>query len=307
MKDSQKQISGIGTKSINLSFEAFSWTEQGPRDEQQDAAQFFEQGGRLLALVCDGAGGHRGGSDASKVAVETARGVFEKTKGFFDDPKTTLEQICVEADQKIRNLGESPKFSPKSTIAMLYIEGQTAHWVHIGDSRLYRLCAGRIKERTRDHSMVQILFEQGEVSEENMGTHPDQGRLLRALGGGEDCKISYGSSPLSDRDGFLLCSDGFWERTRSMEIEDFFKRKPSAGNLQSMVMEAVRRNGPKGDNTTALAVVLGKPKPRRLFEILLIICALLTGTIAAFVFFPFARDVIGIPKFLLEFFGVQGL
>ena len=307
MKDSPKQISRIGTKSINLSCEAFSWTEQGPRDEQQDAAQFFEQGGSLLALVCDGAGGHRGGSDASKVAVVTARGVFEKANGFFDDPKTTFEQICVEADQRIRNLGETPKFSPKSTIVMLYLNGKTAHWVHMGDSRLYRVRAGRIQERTRDHSMVQILFEQGEVSEDNMGTHPDQGRLLRALGGGEDCKISYGSAPLSNGDGFLLCSDGFWERTRSIEIEDFFKRKPTAGNLQSMVMEAVRRNGPKGDNATALAVVLGEPEPRRLFEILFIICALLTGTIAAFVFFPFARDVIAIPKLLLDFFRVLGL
>ena len=74
-----------------------------------------------------------------------------------------------------------------------------------------------------------------------------------------------------------------------------------------MVMEAVRRNGPKGDNATALAVVLGEPEPRRLFEILFIICALLTGTIAAFVFFPFARDVIAIPKLLLDFFRVLGL
>ena len=110
MKGRPKQISEIRTKSLNPRYEAFLSMEQGPWAEQQDEAQFFEQGARLLALVCDGAGGHRGGSDASKVAVETARGVFEKTKGFFDDPKTTLEQSCAEADQKIRNLGEPPKF-----------------------------------------------------------------------------------------------------------------------------------------------------------------------------------------------------
>lgn len=282
-------------------------SEKGPREEQQDSAHFFERGGSMLAVVCDGAGGHRGGSDASNVTVERARAIFEEAKGIFDNPKIALERICFEADKKIKQLGESPKLSPKSTIVILYTDGRVAHWAHVGDSRLYWIRNGKIAERTRDHSMVQILFEQGEVLEDEMGTHADQGRLLRALGSSEDLKVTYAKADVLRGDGFLLCSDGFWERTRSMEIEDFFKRKPSAGNLQSMVMEAVRRNGPKGDNTTALAVVLGEPEPRRLFEILLIICALLTGTIAAFVFFPFARDVIGIPKFLLEFFGVQGL
>jgi serine/threonine protein phosphatase PrpC len=290
-----------------MRFKASVASEKGPREEQQDSAQFFEQGGSLLALVCDGAGGHRGGSDASKVAVETARGVFEETNGFFDDPKKILEQICVEADQRIRKLGESPKFSPKSAIAMIYINKKNAYWVHVGDSRVYRIRAGRIEERTRDHSMVQILFEQGEVSEDEMGNHPDQGRLLRALGSGEDLKVSHGVFSILDGDAFLLCSDGFWERIKSHEIEEFFKRKPTEEKLQAMVKEAVRRNGPNGDNTTAVVVVGGDSGQWRLFDILLIICALLTGTIAAFVFFPFVRDVIGIPKFLLDFFGAQGL
>jgi len=55
---------------LTMRFKASVASEKGPREEQQDSAQFFEQGGSLLALVCDGAGGHRGGSDASKVAVE---------------------------------------------------------------------------------------------------------------------------------------------------------------------------------------------------------------------------------------------
>ena len=290
-----------------MKYKAYLASEKGPREAQQDAVGVFERNGRLLAVLCDGAGGHRGGSDASLIAVETARIVFEEANGFFDDPKTILDQICVEADQRIRNLGESPKLSPKSTIVMLYINGKTAHWVHMGDSRLYRLRAGRIEERTRDHSIVQILFEQGEVSEDEMGIHPDQGRLLRALGSGENFKVTSGKSDVFKGDGFFLCSDGFWEQTKSMEIEDFFKRKPRAGNLQSLVKEAVRRNGPKGDNTTALAVELGDPGQRRLFEILFIICALLTGTIAAFVFFPFVRNVVAIPRLLLDFFRVQGL
>jgi serine/threonine protein phosphatase PrpC len=286
-------------------FKIFLASEKGARAEQQDAAQVFERAGKLLAVVCDGAGGHRGGSDASNVAMETARAIFGEANGIFDNPKIALERICFEADKKIKQLGESPKLSPKSTIVILYTDGRVAHWAHVGDSRLYWIRNGKIAERTRDHSMVQILFEQGEVMEDEMGTHADQGRLLRALGSSEELKVTHAKADVIRGDGFLLCSDGFWERMKSQEIEAFFQQKPTADKLQAMVEEAVRRNGPKGDNTTAIAVAGGDSRQWRLFDILLIICALLTGSIAAFIFFPFVRDVASLPKLILDFFEVH--
>lgn len=276
----------------------FLCMEQGPREEQQDSAAVFERNGCLLAVVCDGAGGHRGGQEASRAAVETAKLAFEKSDGVFREPRKSLEEICSEADRKIRALGESPKLAPKSTIAMVYVAGGGANWVHLGDSRIYRLQAGRIKERSRDHSMVQILFEKGEVPEEEMGVHPDQGRLLRALGAGEDCKATHGSAPVKEGDGFLICTDGFWERTKAWEIEDFFRQGPNAGELEKMVKEAVLRNGPKGDNTTALAVLVGRQGRNLLLETLLAVCALLSGCIAGLAVFPFVRDVLGLPELL---------
>jgi serine/threonine protein phosphatase PrpC len=297
-KDQQKSP-GIGIRSLTTAFQAYLAIEQGQRDEQQDSADFFERDGRCLAMVCDGAGGHRGGHKASLTAVETARIAFENANGIFDDPRAMLEEICREADQKIRQLGESPKLSPKSTIAMVYIAGKTAHWVHVGDTRIYRLRAGRIEERTRDHSVVQILFEQGEVAEDDMGTHPDQGRLLRALGSGEDLKVTHGSADVVGGDGFLICSDGFWERTKAAEIEGFFKAKASEATLQAIVLEAVRRNGPKGDNTTALAIIArSAPKPNSLLRILLALFGFLTGAIAGTAAFLWLQDSTDFLKFL---------
>jgi serine/threonine protein phosphatase PrpC len=298
MSEVLKEASQSDIKSCSTAFRAYLAIEQGPRDEQQDAAGFFERNRCLLAVVCDGAGGHRGGREASQMAVETARIAFEKADGIFEDPRAALEEICREADRKIRQLGESPKLSPKSTIAMVYLDGKTAHGVHVGDSRVYRLRAGRIQERTRDHSMVQILFEQGEVSEDDMGTHPDQGRLLRALGSGEDLKVSHWVGRLAIGDAFLLCTDGFWERTKSKEIEEFFQRKPTAENLKLMVGEAVRRNGPRGDNTTALAILFGGSKRNRLLEILLIFCGFLTGAVAGAGFFIWMGDSLDLSKIL---------
>ena len=243
------------------------------------------RGDRLLAVVCDGAGGHRGGSRASKLAVQTACESFEKVEGKFEDPKSALLEICRTAHEEILKLGETPKLAPRSTIAALYLDGQKAHLVHMGDSRIYRLRSGKIIERTRDHTMVQILLEQGEVKEAEMGTHPDQGRLLRALGSDEELRPSYGSAELAENDAFLLCSDGFWERSRPGEIEKLFQAGPTPTRLDSIVGRAIERNGPKGDNVTAVAVFSGGARacpvpcflrwPLLVVLILAIVCLLL--------------------------------
>ncbi len=99
-----------------------------------------------------------------------------------------------------------------------------------------------------------LHLEKGEVKETEMGEHPDQGRLLRALGSDEELRPTYGSAELAENDAFLLCSDGFWERTRPGEIEKLFQAEPTQARLEGVVHRAIERNGPKGDNVTSLAV-----------------------------------------------------
>lgn len=239
---------------LDVQFATITSSNKGPREEQQDAAGVVSQGERVLAVVCDGAGGHRGGSIASKLAVQTACEAFDKAGRKFEDPKAALLEICRTAHEAILKLGETPKLAPRSTIAVLYLDGGKAHTVHLGDSRIYRLRSGKFIERTRDHTMVQILLEQGEVKEAEMGTHPDQGRLLRALGSEEELRPTYGNADLTGNDEFLLCSDGFWERTLTEDIEKLFKSAPTQTQMEAFVQRAVKNNGPKGDNVTALAV-----------------------------------------------------
>jgi serine/threonine protein phosphatase PrpC len=81
------------------------------------------------------------------------------------------------------------------TVAVaLLVQGTRADWVHAGDCRLYHFRAGKLLTRTRDDSVVQVLFENGEITEEEMGTHEDQNRLLQAIGGGEPPKPRHGSA-----------------------------------------------------------------------------------------------------------------
>jgi len=272
---------------LDVQFATITSSNKGPREEQQDAAGVVSQGERVLAVVCDGAGGHRGGSLASKLAVQTACEAFDKAGRKFEDPKAALLEICRTAHEAILKLGETPKLAPRSTIAVLYLDGGKAHTVHLGDSRIYRLRSGKFIERTRDHTMVQILLEQGEVKETEMGTHPDQGRLLRALGSDEELRPTYGVADVTENEAFLLCSDGLWERTPTEEIEKLFKSAPTQIRLDALVQRAIKNNGPKGDNVTALAVFSGEAKecpPPFKYRLPLLLLLLLVVTLAAIFF-----------------------
>ncbi len=230
----------------------------GGRAEQQDSAEIFYQPGigTALFVVCDGVGGSRGGQVASSTVVETARQLWETRQGHLADPQSDLFKLCQIAHERIQSLAlEGEKRAPASTIVVLYLTATEAHWVHSGDSRLYHFRGGQLASRTRDHSVVQVLVDQGEVAEESMGTHPDQGRLLQSLGSSEFRDPSYGQATASLEDAFLLCTDGFWERTPVAQMNQLlFGGSNLAEGLAKLTTAAVSANGPNSDNVTALAV-----------------------------------------------------
>jgi serine/threonine protein phosphatase PrpC len=231
-------------------------SEIGARSEQQDAAdKFFNPAtGNYFLIVCDGVGGSRSGGEASKLVIKSAEELWNVRGGVFQDPKGDLIRLAKVAHDRIKDLSsEGEKRPPAATIVALYVNGTEAHWIHSGDSRLYRFRAGKLQGRTRDHSVVQILVDQGEVAEKDMGTHPDQGRLLQSLGTQDYRDPAYGSSPVTEQDAFLLCTDGFWERTPIEIMATVLSTRPDQLNaaLQQAIKRAVQQNGPKGDNVTA--------------------------------------------------------
>jgi len=237
----------------------FSSQSIGGRNEQQDSCLVLIGGNAesTLAVVADGAGGHQGGRDASQKVVEVARRIFHSRGGKLDDPEAALEDLCRESHDAINALGPDPKHAPRSTVAALYLCPGKAAWVHVGDSRLYRLRDRRIAEKTRDHTMAQILLDQGEIKDSEVGAHPDRVKLLKALGGEDPVKPSLGSANLAEGDRFLLCSDGFWENLRLREIEKLMKGQLSQRALDLIVAKAAGRNGNRGDNVTACVIGLG--------------------------------------------------
>lgn len=268
------EIEVIGSKNI------------GDRDQQQD--DFFyelsETEQKALCVIADGMGGHTGGKIASSCLTVSAKLMWEKEihKGMERSHKDVLKDITLQAYKKMKKLEKKDDISPRSTCVILLIDKNTAHYCHLGDSRLYHFRKGKFLERTKDHSVVQMLVEMGEIKEEEMGVHEDQGRLLKWVGGKNIPEPTYKSVELEEGDQFLLCSDGLWEYLSVSEMEKSLKsRKTIIDVLKYFISTARQRAKPNGDNVSLiLCSISEKRSPSHFRALTLGIMLLLVSVLA---------------------------
>jgi PPM family protein phosphatase len=259
---------------------------QGAREYQEDSMGhwFDADQRRLFAVVADGAGGHGGGAEASQAAVCSAESTWAELAGGIEAPQCFLREWMILAHQAVNEAAAKVQRSARTVVVACIVDGEKAHWVHAGDCRLLRFRGGKLEERTRDDSVVQVLLDQGEITEEEMGTHPDQSRLLQSLGGSEPPTPRLGEAELEDGDALILCSDGFWEHLKPAELENLtatpVKRRQAA--LDQAVATAVQRGAAKADNTTAIMIHCGDTQSASSARFLLwLLLAAALGSLAA--------------------------
>jgi protein phosphatase len=166
----------------------------------------------LLAVVCDGMGGHEGGEIASRLAVETIVKRFENDDS---DPLVGLPRALQAANRAIFDAaGRNAKLTGMgTTCTALILRGGVAYSAHVGDSRLYLIRAGEIFLMTEDHSAVMDLVRQGVISRDEARLHPDKNIISRALGSQREVEVTGWPRPFAVQPGdrFLLCSDGLYD------------------------------------------------------------------------------------------------
>lgn len=221
----------------------------GGREEQQDSVEILSSNQSTLLIVADGMGGHQGGRKASSLLTETAAEIFRNTAR-IDDTEHFFNTIIQTAYQRIREYANQTGSNPHATVVMLLLQNQQAFWAHIGDSRLIRFKRGQFHERTRDHSVVELLVHDGEIDESEMADHPDQNKLLRSIGGEAAPKASFGKAGLEAGDAFLLCSDGLWETVSNQEMAQHIYNKSPQEAADFLVGTAQDRGGKTGDNVS---------------------------------------------------------
>jgi len=135
----------------------------------------------------------------------------------------------------------------------LLVAGGRAAVAHVGDSRVYRVRAGRIRQLTDDHSLVGELQRRGEISAAAAREHPHRHVLTRALGVRIEVEPDLGELTLESGDVFVLCSDGLTLHVHDEEIEKAVAGEPDLdGSCRRLVALANARGGE--DNVTVLLV-----------------------------------------------------
>jgi serine/threonine protein phosphatase PrpC len=228
------------------------------RPENQDCAGSQQANGLACWVLADGLGGHRGGSTAARIAVDTVLRAFADSPACRPD---TVRSYLEAADAAICDgRRATPELRGMRSTAVVLVAGPgEAVWGHVGDTRLYHFRDGRLAAQTSDHSVPQALVGHGEIAPAGIRFHEDRGRLLRSLGTGESLRptIVDAPRPLSPGDAFLLCTDGFWEYVLEDQMEKELGAAASARDwLDRMCRILPAAPDPDRDNYSATAIRL---------------------------------------------------
>jgi serine/threonine protein phosphatase PrpC len=236
-------------------------SERGGRPYNEDACGHCRSANQLCAVLADGAGGHGGGDIASKLAVRELVTLLSQRQTSTADELALRLRAVNEALISARQPGTARQ-DMHSTVVCLVIDSGNgrAHWAHIGDSRLYWFRAGRLIERTHDHSLVQSLVDAGMLAPERVGDHPQRSELRSALGVAPEVlevAAADGLQAVQPGDAFLLCSDGLWEYVSDAAMAALLLEAGDARAWLDALADAVRgaaRHKAHHDNFTALVV-----------------------------------------------------
>lgn len=190
----------------------------------EDAVEVLEIEGGLLSILCDGVGGDYGGDLASKIAIKSAVYFFSTLES--EDYLHRIKMVLDETNSFIIShaSGSESIKSMATTIEILFLKDNFAFYGHLGDSRIYQFKSGKIKQITKDHSLVQKLLDEGFISHQQASKHPNKNIILKALGDNPFIQPDISKSKLNEFEDnrFLICSDGVTNIISERELEQIF-------------------------------------------------------------------------------------
>ena len=222
--------------------------EIGQRHNQEDS---ISEWGSQLFVLCDGMGGHEKGEVASQTVCQ-AIGDWYNYRAIHPIGIPQIEDALAYAYSKLdeKDGGEFKKMGTTFTLLYIGVEGVMA--AHMGDSRIYHIRPGfGILYQSRDHSLVFDLFQAGEISYEEMLTHPRKNIITRAMSPGIDNRMRPDIIHITDilpDDWFYMCSDGMLEQMSNEELLSLFSSDITDKEKRNLLIKATANNQ---DNHTA--------------------------------------------------------
>ena len=213
-------------------------------------------------VVADGMGGHDGGDVASAIVVEE----FGRLADDGYDPRRGADAVAAtfeRCQQRIAEYGEQQVRSGRhqwyagttAVVALLAEDDSGPTWLlaNLGDSRIYRFAEGALEQVSVDHSVVQELMEAGQITPDDVASHPERNVITRALGGQESAEADYFQLPLPSVERLVLCSDGVSGMIDDDAIAAILRETDDPRDAADRVVAAAVAAGGK-DNATAVVV-----------------------------------------------------
>jgi PPM family protein phosphatase len=249
----------MGSNKINIS-RCFGISDKGKVRENNEDRFWINKNGNFFAVV-DGMGGHKAGEIASEKAVELFQSiltdqVIDTLKGNEDIAETVLKEVMVSINKEIYEIGQAnPELNGMAcTAVVVYLDGNTIHSCHLGDSRIYICKKRKITQLGYDHSYVAQRMSLGLISREEARLSPHRHRLTMALGMPGQVSPDYNRVYLRSGDRLLLCSDGLWDIVQDEKILDIVMSLNNAQSIcKCLILEANNAGGM--DNITVVVYI----------------------------------------------------
>ncbi len=217
------------------------------RSHNEDSVLIIENtSGETLMLVCDGMGGHRAGEVASSLAVTHFGKRFQKLSsvGSKLDAVNWLNDNISEINEAILDYAKTHFDSTGlgTTIVLALKTDNFLIFGNIGDSSGFVLKNHRLHKVTKDHTLVNLLVEAGDITKEEAKTHPKRNVLMKALGVGENIDMDIFEVE-TDVDGIFLCSDGL---TNMLTVEQIEKVLEEDLTIEEKVKKLIKKSNARG-------------------------------------------------------------
>lgn len=245
-----------------MKYIVYQASRRGGRPYNEDRVAYAYTSDALVMMLCDGMGGHSQGEVASQMTVQVITNLFQaRAKPVLPDMTAFLFDSIYAAHDAINEYALRKRMPdpPRTTCVVCVVQRGMACWAHVGDSRLYQFSRRAMLYRTRDHSAVQQLVDEGVLDEANMSSHPDRNKLYNSVGGYmlPDVEVEQ-PVKLQDGDVLFLCTDGVWPELTPDEMLSTLRAYPLERAVKHMMDHAEFRAGQFGDNLSVVAMRYGE-------------------------------------------------
>ena len=224
------------------------------RSANQDA-YYIDPDGRFF-IVADGMGGHAGGEEASRIAIETSHSYLDSNWETEPDTKNLLAQALIAANEAIVADQEqnAQRADMGTTLVAILFRDDLVWSAHVGDSRLYRLRGEKLDLITEDDTWVARAMKLGQLNADEARVHPLRHVLSHCLGRRDLRQINIQTQDIHPNDRILLCSDGLTEEVPHDEIAIHLQAETEDIAAQALIDAAKQHGG--SDNITVIIATM---------------------------------------------------